>query len=431
MTMPDGPVIMELVLLGICIVLSAFFSSSEAAFLSVQKVRMQHLLASNVPGARRMVNMAEHPERLLPTILLGNNLVNTAAAALGTLIALSFIETSTQAILTATVTITLILLVIGETIPKTIAARHPERMALAYALPLQWVELILFPFTRILQSLSRSVNKIVGGDIDSRALITAEEIKILISVGRAAGTVEQGEAEMIRKVFRFGDRLAREMMTPRPEIIWVEKGTPLKQFLILYEKHYHTRFPVFEGQTDNVIGVLSVKDVVRALGREELKPQDPVTRLIRPAHFVPESKPVATLFSEIQESRSQMAIVVDEFGGVAGLVTQRQLVSEIVGPSPEEGTEPEEEFKAIDEHTFQVDAGMLVEEANEKLEVHIPNGKYETIAGFILEYLGYIPQEGEALLSNDLRLIVSEMRGLKIEKVTLTRLTSPTTDENS
>ena len=292
--MPEGLSVVSIVLLVVCLLFSAFFSSSEAAFLSVQRVRIQHMVSTRVPGAQRVATMVEHPERLLPPILLGNNLVNTAAAALGTVVALAFLDSQGQAVLASTIGVTLLLLVLGETIPKTVAARHPERMALLYAVPLQWLERLLFPLARALQWVSQAAANRVGGAAPLRSLITEEEIKVLVSVGREAGTVEHGEAEMIHKVFRFGDRQVREVMTPRTEIVWVEKDTPLKEFLPLYEQHYHTRFPVFDEQMDNVIGVLSVKDVVRAMGRGELQPQDPVTTMMRSAYFVPETKLVGS-----------------------------------------------------------------------------------------------------------------------------------------
>jgi putative hemolysin len=201
----------------------------------------------------------------------------------------------------------------------------------------------------------------------------------------------------------------------------VEAGTTLKEFLAIYQGHSHTRFPVFEGNAENVAGALSVKDVLVAVAREEISDDDSVTDLIRPVDFVPDTKPVGTLFREMQKVGSQMAMAVDEFGGIAGLMTLKQLIEEVVGPVGEEGMEPEMEYVTIDENTFHIDGGMQIEEANEELDLDLPEGDYETVAGFILEALGHIPTEGEHFRHNGLRLEVSQMRGVRVEKVIVTK----------
>jgi putative hemolysin len=363
--------------------------------------------------------MAQHPERLLPTVLLGNNLVNTAAAALGTAIAISILKDPDRGVIASTIGVTLLLLILGETVPKTIGARHAERLAFLSVRPLEWVEWGLFPLARGLQWISRGVARLLGGD--TRSPVTEEEIRVLISVGKEAGAVERAEAEMLEKVFHFGDRQVREVMTPRTEIVWVAKDTTLQEFLGLYAEHAHTRFPVFEGSVDNVIGIISVKDVVRALAQGDLKSGDSVTRILRPVTFVPETKTVGRLFSELRRLGQQMAIVVDEFGGVAGLVTLKQLVEVIVGPVGEEGLPAEEEFEALGEDTYRLDGGMSIQDVNEKLGLDLPEGDYQTLAGFILEQLGHIPREGEHFHYRDLTLAIKEMKGLKIEKVEVRR----------
>ena len=419
--MIEGVSVLTLGLLFLCILLSAFFSSSEAAFLSVQRVKVRHMVSTGVAGARRMASMTEHPERLLPTVLLGNNLVNTAAAALGTTVALTLINDTGTAILAATIGVTVLLLIFGETLPKTVAVRHPERVALLYAIPLQWMERLLFPLARVLQGITLLVVSRLTGGVSQRALVTEEEIKVLISLGRETGVVEHAEAEMLGKVFRFGDRQVQEVMTPRTEIVWIEQGMTLAQFLEVSAQQYHSRFPMYGENMDNVLGILSVRDVVQAMVQGNLQPTDSITHRVRPAPFVPETKLVGPLLAEMREQGNRLVMVADEFGGVAGLVTVEQLVDEIVGRMREEGGVVEEEFRVIDEHTLQVNGSMRIDEANEQLELNLPEGEYETVAGFLLERLGRIPQEGEELDYNGLRLVVTQMRGVKIEKVTITQ----------
>ena len=423
--MPDDIEVVSLILLGVFLLFSAFFSGSEAALLSVQRVRIQHMASTGVKGAPRVARMVERPDRLLPPILLGNNMVNTAAAALATAVAISALDNEAQGILVATIGVTAILLVFGETIPKTVAAQHPERLAILVALPVQWIEWALFPAVVVLQRISGTVLKLVGAPGGQRAVITEEEIKTMVTVGRDVGAVEHGEAEMIRRVFEFGDRRVSEVMTPRTEIVWVERDTTLRGFLSIYDEHYHTRFPVFDGPVDNVVGVLSVKDVVRAIARGSLSQDDSVTTAMRSPYFVPETKLVGGLLEEMRSAGHQLAMLADEFGGVAGLVTLKQLVEEIVGPVGEEGEPPEEEVVALSENTFEVDAGLQVEEANERLDLGLPEGEYETVAGFILERLGRIPEVNYQFTYRGLHFRITEMRGMKIERVMVTRLPAP------
>jgi len=414
----DQESMLYLILLLPCLLLSAFFSSSEAAFLSLRKVRIRHLVESKIAGAERVARMVDQPEKVLPTILLGNNLVNTAFAALTTVIMISLVGEG-RGIIVATVASTVTLLVLGETLPKTVAIRYAEPLFFFSARVLEWLDRLLLPLVALLHWVNRMLVMRLGSD--SRALFTEEEIKVAISIGMEAGAVEEQEARMLENVFRFGDRQLREVMTPRTEVVWVEAGTTLKAFLAIYQGHAHTRFPVFEGDAENVTGALSVKDVMAAVARGEISDDYQVTDLLHPVDFVPDTKPGGTLFREMQKVGSQMAMAVDEFGGIAGLVTLKQLIEEVVGPVGEEGMEPEMEYETIDENTYHIDGGMQIEEANEELGLDLPKGDYETVAGFILEFLGHIPNEGEHFRHNGLRLEVNQMRGMRVERVIVTK----------
>ena len=363
--------------------------------------------------------MLEKPERLLSTILLSNNFVNTAAAALGTALALSLWPE--HGIIIATVVVTVMLLVFSETTPKTIATRHSERLSLLFARPIGAISWVLTPFVVALSWIASGVSKLFGGESLHRSLVGEEEIRTMISVGHKEGTVEEDEAEMLHKVFEFGNRPVREVIVPRTEVVWVEKGTKLADFLRIYAGSPLSRFPVYEENTDNVVGILSVKDVLMALAKGSVSDESNIDELIRPAYFTPETKRVSELFTEMRDRNYRMSVVVDEYGGTAGIVSLSRLVEEIVGPVGDEFAEAEKEYEAIDEYTFQVDGGMRIEEANEEMELGLPEGDYETVAGFIFDLLGHIPDQGQKLKYKDLRIVITEMRGLKIEKIRVSK----------
>ena len=406
----------RLVLLVICLGLSAFFSSSETAFIALPRARLLHLLSIGRANAKLVERLIQRPERLLATVLLSNNLVNTAAAALGTAIALNMIQNEGLAVLVATVGVTLLLLIFSETLPKTVAWNRSETLAFAYARPLTAVEFILSPAVKILQIITNAFTRIMGIR-NSTADISEGEIRSLIEAGAQAGAVEQTEAELLDKVFRFGDQKVQEIMTPRTEIVWVEKGTSLQDFLALYAEHSHTRFPTYENNTENVVGVLSNKDVLLALGKGEVQLQDSVTGFLREAHFVPETKTVAETFSEMQQAGRGLVLTVDEFGGIAGLATLKQMLEVIVGQVDEERDEASEAFTQLDDNTLQLNAGITILHANERLHLDLPEGEYQTVAGFILDRLGYIPEAGEIVEYRNLKLTVRSMNGVRIEEV--------------
>lgn len=409
-----------LVLLFFCLLLSAFFSSSEVAFISLQKLRLRHLASTKGAAAKQVAMLTEKPERLLTTILLGNNLVNTAAAALATIVAVSVL-TEGQAVLAATAGVTILLLIFGEVFPKTVATRYGERLALLYATPMKLLIWVLTPIAIVFIWIADKLARLVGAPPVPQVLISEDEIRTAVSVGMEEGTLVEAEAEMVERVFRFGDRQVVEVMSPRTEIAWVEKGTTLAEFLSIYAQSAHSRFPIYEDTIDNVVGVLWIKDVLMAQAKGSIQEDSPLDKLARTAYFVPESKPIAELFAELQESGGQLAIVIDEFGGIAGLVTMEQLLEKIVGEFGDELAKTRKSFETIDENTFQIDGGMRIEDANEQLELGLPEGQYETVAGFVLNVLGHIPKEGEQLRHDNLKLVITEMKGVKIEKILVAR----------
>ena len=419
--MSSGTVILYLVLLFICLVLSAFFSSSETAFVSLQRVRVQHAVNTRVKGAERVARLVGKPERLLSTILLGNNLVNTAAAALATVLAVEYWDKD-QGVIIATVGVTIVLLIFCETTPKTIATHHAAGLSWAFVRPIEWLSWLLAPFVFVLGWIASWLGRLVGGGPVPRSLAGEEEIRTMISVGRSGGEVEEKEAEMLHKVFDFGDRPVREVMVPRPEVVCIEQGSTISDFLALYEESPLSRFPVFEENMDNVIGILSIKDVLMAQAKGTISAESVVNDLLRPAYFTPETKRIGELFAEMRDRNFRMCVVVDEFGGTAGIVSLSRLMEEVVGPVGDELAAVEKDYEAIDAYTFEVDGGMRIEEANEEMGLELPeDDDYETVAGFILHLLGRIPELNEQLRYKGLKVVITEMRGVKIEKVLVTK----------
>ena len=417
----DAGDLWRLALLVICLVLSGFFSASETAFIALPRARLMHLVRSGRPGADRVSHIIQRPERFLATVLLGNNLVNTAAAALATVLALSLIDNQGLSVLAATASVTTILLLFGETVPKNIAWRRSERVAFAVSRPIRLVEMALSPVVTLLQVFSTMTNRALG--ISSvTPQIGEEEIRTMIAAGAQTGTMEASEAALLEKVFRFGDRQMREIMTPRPEIVWIEQGDSLQEFLEVYTEHTHTRFPVYDGSMENVLGVLSVKDVLANVEGLKSDSGGAVTAQLRPAFFVPETKSVGDTFNVMREGGHSVVLTVDEFGGIAGLATIKQMMAVIVGQMGEEGIAPEEPVTALGRDAFLMDAGLAISDINEELGLGIPEGDYQTLAGFILDRLGSIPVVGDVMEFGDLRITIKNMERVKIEEVELRRL---------
>ena len=414
-------IIISAVLIAIFILFSGFFSSSEAAFLSLQRTRLTYLVNNNVPGAKRVQDMINNMDRLLSTILLGNNLVNVAFTALVTALAVNWLGEGPLALTAATVIGTTVLLILGEIIPKSVAVKKSEKMTFLYARPLKMVELSLYPVILFLQWLSRATQTIFGNEAnDEDPAVTEGELRMLINIGESEGSVDSTEAARLQRVFSFGDRQIQEIVTPRPEIVWIEKGCTLGEFLAVHAKHSHTRFPVYEGSTENILGVISNKDAIVGMSKDDLRPNDDVSGYLRPAFFAPETNTISSIFDEMQKAGHNMVLTVDEFGGIGGLATLKQLLGVIVGDIGDDGSAPEEELIEIDDHTYDVNAGMAISEFNDEIGIEIPEGDYQTVAGFILSELGYIPEIGEVVEHGRLRFVIQKMSGVKIELVQLT-----------
>jgi putative hemolysin len=361
--------------------------------------------------------MIANMERLLSTILLGNNLVNVAFSAIITMLSVELLGGGPLAVGFATLVGTALLLIFGEIIPKSVAVRKAESLSLLYARPLKSLEVALFPAILFLQWLSNITQHLFGRDSNSDETITEGEILSMIDIGEAEGTVEPAEAEMLENVFRFGDQQVREVMTPRPEIVSIERGITLQKFLQIYAENTHTRFPVHKESRDDIVGIISAKDILRALATRGVQENESVTDIVRDVYFVPETKPVSELFEELRRTGHQMAICLDEYGGIAGLVTIKRLTEVVVGKVGEEGESPEEEYSNIRPNLYQIEGGMDIEEANEEMELNLPEGDYETIAGFVLSQLGEIPSVGDQFEYKNLLFRIQEMDRFRIESL--------------
>jgi putative hemolysin len=410
-----------IVLLVVCLILSAFFSGSETAFISLQRFRLEYLISTGAKGAQKVFKLIERPEKFLSVVLFGNTLVNAAAAALATTLAV-FFWGEKGGIIIATIGLTVILLIFCEATPKTVAAQNSERLSLLLHRPVQLVSWLFTPFVIALSWLANAFTKIVGGTPVSRSIISDEEIRTMISVGREEGTVEEAEAKMLHKVFDFGDRPVYEVMVPRLEVAALQQGSSISDFLKLYTEKPISRFPVYKENMDNVVGILAVKDVLMARAKGTINNDSTIDDLVRPAYFTPETKLINNLFFEMRDNNYRMAVVVDEYGGTAGIVSLSRLVEEIVGEVGDELAGVEKDYEIINEYTFQIDGSMRIEEANAEMELDLPEGEdYETVAGFILSLLGQIPRRNQQLRYKGLKIVITEMRGLKIEKILLTK----------
>ncbi len=404
----------------LCLVFSAFFSGAESAFLALPKLRIRYLVENGRRGAEWLAKMAESPEKILATVLLGNNLVNVAAATLGTIMAVATFGLVRGPII-ATVGVTALILIFGEVIPKTLAVHNAERLSLFYVKPLRVIQWCLYPFVLALSRIGLGLTRVIAQPDEGKTLVSEGEIRSAINVGQVEGVVEQDEARMLHKIFEFTDRPVGKVMVPRTEIAWVEQGTKIGEFLDIYAQTPYSRFPVYKDNTDNVVGILFVKDILMKLNGGIIDKEAVIDDLIRPAHFVPESKHLGELLTEMRNGGYHIVMVVDEYGGVAGMVTLGELTEEIIGDIGDELIEEKKEFVVTGDNTFQLDGGFRIEEANQELKLDLPEGEYETVAGFILSHLGRIPKQGEQLKYRHLKFVIIEMQGVKIERIVVTR----------
>jgi putative hemolysin len=400
--------------------LSAFFSSSEIAMFSLAPHRVDSMVEDGLPGAESMAELKSNPHRLLVTILVGNNIVNIAMSSIATGLFALYLSQG-AAVAAATFGITALVLLFGESAPKSYAVENTESWALRIARPLQIAELVLLPLVVLFDHLTRVVNRITGGRsaIES-TYVTRDEIRDIIKTGEREGVIEEDERQLLQRVFRFNNTIAKEVMTPRLDMTAVSKDADIEEALETAIQSSHARVPVYEGSLDNIIGVVHIRDLVRDLNYGEGESEElTLESLIEPTLHVPESKNVDELLAEMRKNRMHMVIVIDEFGTTEGLVTMEDLTEEIVGEILE--GEEEEPIEFLDEQTALVRGELNIEEVNEALEIELPEGEeFETIAGFIFNRAGRLVETGEVISYNGVDIRVEEVENTRIMKARIT-----------
>lgn len=417
----DPKLAIAIVVIIIGVIGSAFISASEAALISVNKVRMRRLAGEGDRRALAAVKVTEEHEKFFGAILLTGNVLNIMITAVATSLAITIMGKNNGAVVAGAAALAAVIIVVGgEITPKSVAMTISERWSLISARPILFLMAVTAPAVWFLAAVPRFVVYLMGG---KQALmtptVTESELRMLIDVGEEEGTVAATRGEMLESVFRFGEMQVSDVMSPRNEVVWVEAGTSVRDFLNVYQSTQHTRFPVFEDDEDEVVGILSIKDVLRSLSEHPEDLDRPVTNLTRSPMFVPESSDLSNLFTTLQTGGHKMALVVDEYGGIAGLVTLTRILEQIVGRTGEEGNRPSERISSIGENTFELDGGMSIDEVNDRLELDIPDGDYSTLAGFVLENIQQIPEAGHRFRYNDLRFRITAVEGNKILRVSV------------
>jgi putative hemolysin len=414
------PLVLAAVAFVLLLAFSAVFSGSETAFFSLSRFDLERFAPQS-----RVRRLMRDPEKLLITILIGNTLVNTAAASIGAIVALYFFPPASHAAgVTLTyevLAVTLIILVFGEVTPKMLATQKNVAVARVGAVVLTGV---MRAFRYAVDFLAAFLLRIGGRLAKSdRPFITAEELRTIVAVEEERGTLEEQERDMIHSVMAFGDTVVRELMVPRADMECLEDSTTVAETVARAKEIGFSRLPVYDGDIDHVVGVLYVKDLLRL--DTDADRGRPIAGFIRPAYFTPENKKAGELLRELQRKRIHIAIVVDEYGGTAGLVTLEDLVEEIVGDIRDEYDEEEPLVRVVDERTVVADGSVRLGELAEELGVDIEAGDVDTLGGYLMDAFGRIPSPGETLERNGLGFLVESVHEQRITKVRVTRLSEP------
>jgi CBS domain containing-hemolysin-like protein len=420
--MDPGP--FSLIIIIICLILIAILSSSEIAFIAVSRIRLRHLIEKDKGSAKIAQKIRDHHDKLFSAVIVSGNLFTILATSIGTTLALDLFGEDLGVII-ATILMTFLTVVFGELAPKTFAATHAEKIALTMARPMDIYIKLTSPVVGIFNKISNSVIRLFGGEIrPAPQLLTEEEMKAMISIGEEQGTIETEEKKMLHKVFEFGDKKVSEAMVPRTEIVAISEKAVVADVLELINTKGYSRYPVIKENVDNIIGILYIKDILMKMAKEEINKQTPIINLVRDAYYIPISKMVTELLDDMQKNKFQIAIVVDEHGGTAGLITLEDIMEEIVGGLQDEfeAIEAEKEVEIVDESTFVVAGHTGIDEINELVGTNIKSEEFHTIGGFLFGLFGHLPKVGEQLRYHDLRFLILEMDGKRIEKIKITKI---------
>lgn len=407
----------QLILLFLLFMLAGFLSASETALLKVSIFSVHRLVEDKVKRADILLELLQHQSRFLATILLLTLLVQLGASAIATTIALRYIPFGASI---ATGIMTILIFIYGEMIPKTFAAKNASKVALLVALPISWLTKVFYPLVYVFIQIANLFIKMLGGSGMSQGpFVTEDEIKTIVSVGAEEGVIESEEEEMIHSIFDFTDTIAREVMVPRTDMAAVEVDESLRDLLSVVTHTGHSRIPVYKESMDQIQGVAYAKDLLPFISRGEL--EFPVAKIMRPAYIVPETMNVSSLLTELKRRKVHMAILVDEYGGTAGLATIEDLIEEIVGEIFDEYDLEEVGVEHIDENTVRVDAMTSIEEVEELLGSEFPDCDCDTIGGLISTLFGKIPDPGESIEWENISFTVENVEDNRVKKVLIKR----------
>ncbi len=405
-------IIYQLFLLVALIALSAFFSASEIALLSLTKVNLHRMAKEKVRNCERVIKLLEDPNKLLITILIGNNLVNVSASALATSIGMFLFGSLGIGI--AIGMMTFLILLFGEILPKSYAIHNKERFAIVSAGPLFFMQRVQSPLIRFMAYILNKFMDYYGLSDSERSLVTEEEVKSAVVVGMEEGAIDPEEKEMIHNVFEFDDTEVKDVMVPRTNMCCLKKSAGIQDVLKFLDKTNFSRIPVYEGSRDKIIGILYAKDLLKYVGKDT--DSIVLANIVKPALFVPEAKKIDELLKEFKQKKVHLAIAVDEYGGVTGLVTLEDLLEELVGEIYDETDVSKNMIRKVDKDTFMIEGGAEIEDVEKKLKVKLSSddSDFWTISGLVLDALGRVPVEGEEVKLDKVSIFVEKMDRQKI-----------------
>ncbi len=394
--------IYQIIILTALIVLSAFFSASETALLSLSKIKIKHMEERGIVEAKRVNELLEQPKKLLSSILVGNNLVNIAASAVATSLAIHYYGMAGVGL--ATIGMTIAILIFGEITPKSLAIRKAEQWAIKVAPIIKIVVFIFTPITFILLHLTQLLMKLMGSKPpENQPFITEDELKLMITIGHDEGVLEQEEKMMLHKVFTFGDLMVKEVMVPRSEVSMLSSRADINDVNHLYQRKRFSRIPVYENDQGNVVGVLFMKDLWSS--GEESNVFN-IAKHTREPFYVYENDLISRVFLEMKKRRAHLAVVVDEYGNTIGIITLEDMLEEIVGEIYDEYDEEEELIKKIGEDEFLIRGTTRIRDIAKEVDLGLIQGDYDTVAGFMIDHFGRLPKTGERFKHNDKLYIV-------------------------
>ncbi len=425
----DSSVPIQAVTILILVLLSAFFSSAETSMTAANRIRIHSLAEQGNKRAITLEKIISNSGKMLSTILIGNNIVNIAASSLATTFTMKVFGSVYIGV--ATGIMTLLVLLFGEITPKTVATLKADDLALAYARPIYALMVVLTPVIYIVGKLANGILLILRIDPNAKKdTITEHELRSMVNAGQENGVIEREEKQMIYNVFDFGDSAAKDVMIPRIDMTFIDVESSYQELLDIFKEDMHTRFPVYEDNTDNVIGIINIKDLLLYPDNEQFS----IRKILREPYFTYEYKRTTDLMLEMRKASVNLAIVLDEYGSTAGLVTLEDLLEEIVGEIRDEYDEDEEEpIREIQPgREYQVLGSAKLSDLNEVLGTKLESEDYDSVGGYIIEQLDCLPREGESVtLEDGMRLVVDVLDKNRIELVHIWLPEHRETDENS